>query len=938
MTPSDFIAKWKNGGDERRDSQPFFEDLCRLLGHATPRETDPDHTHFTYEYGAAKTSGGNGWADVWKKGHFGLEFKGTHKDLDAAYTQLKNYADALENPPLLIVCDLVRFRIHTNFTSTVSKRYEFTVSDLDKFETRQLLDAAFRDPERLRPSVTRAIVTQEAADRFTDLATALRKREPDAHHVAHFLNRLIFCMFAEDIGLLPSHIFTELVENSLSYPERFAPRASALFVAMHKGGDLNFKNIEWFNGGLFDDDRAIALTGEELRLLLIACKLDWSEIEPSIFGTLFERGLDPGKRGQLGAHYTDPTTIMKIVGPVIVEPLLAEWEAEKAELAKQIDKAKRTVSKAAQTRFNSFLERLRAFTVLDPACGSGNFLYVALRALKDLEKRILIEAEAMGLPRQFPGIGPQAVKGIEINDYAAELARVTIWIGEIQWMRQNGFSMSKNPILKPLDQIECRDALLNADGSEATWPLADVIVGNPPFLGDKKMIGELGEIYVETLRKTYSGRVAGGADFVCYWFEKARLSIESADLQRAGLVATNSIRGGKNREVLKAICERGRIFNAWSDESWINEGAAVRVSLIAFGNSHSAAELDGFPAGRIFADLTSAGEHSNADLTLAMPIQENRGSCFQGSVKVGNFDITGESARIWLMQPNAIGGKNSEVLRPLLNAKDITTRQRGVWIVDFASKSVTEAAGYEHPFGHVEKFVKPYRSENRDQSRRENWWLHGRVGTDIRRAVVGLDRVIVSPRVSKHRLFIWVSPRIYCDDATVTIARSDDTFFGILHSRFHEIWSLRMCTYLGVGNDPRYTPTTCFETFPFPHGLTPNIPAADYAIDPRAVRIAAAAVALNETRERWLNPPEWTYRVPEVVAGYPDRIIAKPGFEADLKKRTLTNLYNERPAWLNNLHIALDEAVAAAYGWEWPLADDEILSRLFVLNQARIAG
>jgi type II restriction/modification system DNA methylase subunit YeeA len=392
-------------------------------------------------------------------------------------------------------------------------------------------------------------------------------------------------MFAEDIGLLPGQLFTKLVERSMAEPDLFEKRSRELFAAMHAGGDVAFENIDWFNGGLFEDERTLRLEADELKLLAEAATLDWSEIEPSIFGTLFERGLDPDKRSQLGAHYTDPETILKIVRPVVIEPWLRAWEAEKLALAELLAKAKKSVSKAAQDRYNLFLERLRGFTVLDPACGSGNFLYLSLRALKDIEKRVLIEAEVLGLGRQYPQIGPRCVKGIELNAYAAELARVTIWIGEIQWMIQNGFGIKRNPILQPLDQIENRDALLNADGSEAAWPQADAVVGNPPFVGDKKMLRELGDDYVSTLRKAYAGRVPGGADLVCYWFEKANDAIRAGTLQRAGLVATNSIRGGRNREVLKHIVDTTRIFNAWSDEEWINEGAAVRVSLICFGNS-----------------------------------------------------------------------------------------------------------------------------------------------------------------------------------------------------------------------------------------------------------------------------------------------------------------------------------------------------------------
>jgi type II restriction/modification system DNA methylase subunit YeeA len=939
MTPNDFIAKWRNGGDERRDAQPFFEDLCRLVNHPTPREADPEHTWFTYEYGATKASGGEGWADVWKKDYFGWEAKGTNRSLEKAYEQLKMYADALQNPPLLVVSDLQTIVIHTNFTNTVKQKITFTVDQLADYETRKILENVFHNPQALRPGITRTAITKEAAEKFTALAIALRERGHAPQPVAHFLNRLLFCMFAEDIGLLPSNLFTKLVASAQDRPDQFEARSAELFRAMNTGGDVFLENIEWFNGGLFNDDETLRLESNEIKLLLDAARLDWSEIDPSIFGTLFERGLDPDKRSQLGAHYTDPETILKIVRPVIIEPWLAEWEAERLALADILAKAKtKGIPKAAQDRFNGFLERLRAFTVLDPACGSGNFLYLSLRALKDIEHRVLTEAEMLGLGRQFPAVGPACVKGIELNAYAAELARITVWIGEIQWMIQNGYRANRDPILKPLDQIENRDAVLNTDGTEASWPKVDVIIGNPPFIGDRKMIRELGEDYALAVRKAYAGRVPGAADFVCYWFEKANDAIREGKTKRAGLVATNSIRGGANREVLKHAAEQSRIFEAWGDEEWINEGAAVRVSLICFGHSEQVARLDGESVGEIFADLIAGnGKSGGVDLTAAQKIPENAGTSFIGTQKNGPFDVPGEVARQWLKLPNPNGKSNAEVIRPWCNALDITRRPQDKWVIDFGNAMPQEtAAMFEVPFAQVIAKVKPTRLEVRRDWHRTNWWLFGDPRPALRRKLAKIERYIATPMVAKHRVFTWLPARQIPENLCVAITRDDDTTFGILHSRLHELWALRMGTSLE--DRPRYTPTSCFETFPFPEGLTPDQPASAYANDPRAQRIAIAAQALVAARDRWLNPAEWVDRVPEVVPGYPDRIIAKPGHEAELKKRTLTNLYNARPAWLDNLHRDLDIAVAAAYGWEWPLTDDEILRRLFELNQARAAG
>ena len=589
MTPGEFIAKWRASElKERSASQEHFIDLCKLLGEPTPAEADPTGENYCFERGARKDTGGDGWADVWKRGHFAWEYKGPRADLDAAFNQLRQYALALENPPLLIVSDMARFRIRTNWTNSVSVTHEFTLDDLADAANRDKLKWAMSDPERLRPGDTRQAVTERAAAAFAELAQGLRDQGHDPQKVAHFVNRLVFCMFAEDVGLLPGNMFTRMLEQARREPDEFAELARNLFGAMSVGGRIGFESVAWFNGGLFDDDTALPLDRDGIESALKAAALDWSEIDPSILGTLFERGLDPDKRTQLGAHYTDRDKIMRIVEPVIVRPLLAEWETARAEIADLVGRAESAGSRAVRTRrrrqaeqaLRTFLDRLHRFTVLDPACGSGNFLYLALHALKDIEHRVQLEAEALGLAREFPSVGPANVKGIEINAYAAELARVSVWIGEIQWMRRNGFSNSTDPILDPLDTIECRDAILAPDGSEPEWPEADVVVGNPPFLGGKLLNDGLGEDYVSGIFAAWNGKVPREADLVCYWIVKAGQHVASGNATRVGLVATNSIRGGANRKALKGATKDRQIFDAWADEPWVIDGAAVRVSMV----------------------------------------------------------------------------------------------------------------------------------------------------------------------------------------------------------------------------------------------------------------------------------------------------------------------------------------------------------------------
>ena len=914
MTPNEFITKWRASElKERSASQEHFIDLCRLLGESTPAEADPTGETYCFERGARRDTGGDGWADVWKRHHFAWEYKGPRANLDAAFNQLRQYALALENPPLLIVSDMVRFRIRTNWTNSVSRTHEFELDDLADAATRDRLKWAFSDPERLRPGETRQSLTERVASSFASVAQALRERGYEPQAVAHFVNRLVFCMFADDVGLLPDHMFTRMLRHALPAPARFRELAGELFRAMASGGRVGFETVAWFNGSLFKDDTTLPLERSDIETVLAASDLDWSEIDPSILGTLFERGLDPDKRAQLGAHYTDRDKIMLLVEPVVIRPLLAEWNEEKTEIAAELERAEAAKSRSARTkrlneaerRYRAFLNRLREFTVLDPACGSGNFLYLALQALKDLEHRVQLEAEAaLGFQRAFPEIGPANVKGIEINHYAAELARVSVWIGEIQWMRRNGFGEARDPILKPLNTIECRDAILTPDSLEPEWPAADIVIGNPPFLGGKLLITHLGEDYVSRMFGTYADRVPAEADLVCYWFEKAGRQIATGKAARVGLVATNSIRGGANRQALEAATDSRRIFEAWSDEPWVIDGAAVRVSLVCFSRagdeSVSGARLDGQSVDEIYTDLTARRGTVGVDLTKVRRLPENATVAFMGDTKGGAFDVAGDQARKWLRLPaNPNGRTNAEVLKPWMNGMDLTRRPAGKWIIDFGwTMSVSDAALYEEPFRWVKEHVFPKRQQNRREAYREYWWRHVEPRQGMWRSLAGLSRYIATARVAKHRLFVWCNVRICPDSKVIVVARDDNTTLGILHSRFHEHWSLRLCSWHGVGNDPVYNPTTIFQAFPFPEGLSPDIPAGDYAGEKRAIAIADAARRLVELRDRWLNPPEWAEWVEEPVPGYPRRSVPRDEVAAKaLKKRTLTNLYNARPQW-----------------------------------------
>ena len=427
---------------------------------------------------------------------------------------------------------------------------------------------------------------------------------------------------------------------------------------------------------------------------------------------------------------------------------------------------------------------------------------------------------------------------------------------------------------------------------------------------------------------------------VCYWLYKAGSLVKISQHTRAGLVGTNSVRGGANRKVLQRLSPECVIFDAWDDERWVVDGAAVRVALVGIAKRDdpvtSAIALDGTPVLEIHADLTARVGQSGVDLTRARRIVQNADIVFMGDTKGGSFDVDAALARRWLLLPlNPNGRPNSDVLKPWVNGMDITRRPAGKWIIDFGcAMSELQAALYEQPFAHILRHVRPERLNNRRHVYRQFWWRHVEARQGMHRALAGLSRYMATPRVAKHRSFVWLPTSVLPDCQLIIVARDDDTTFGILHSRFHELWALRLGTSLE--DRPRYTPSTTFETFPFPDGLTLNVPAAQHADDPRAIRIADAARRLNELREARLNPPDLVMRVPEVVPGYPDRILPVNEEAAkELKKRTLTKLYNDRPAWLDNIHRELDEAVASAYGWRTDLADDEILKRLLDLNLAR---
>ncbi|MCK4376371.1 MAG: class I SAM-dependent DNA methyltransferase, partial [Candidatus Brocadiae bacterium] len=487
MDALDFMRIWRDVDlSERSASQQHFCDLCELLDHPKPAEADPKGEWFTFERGATKQSGGEGWADVWKRGFFAWEYKRRHRNLDAAYDQLLEYREALENPPLLVVSDMERIIVHTNFTSTPTEVHEVPLARLAEPRSLEVLRAVFHHPDRLRPGRTSQAITAEAAERIGDIAGSMRGRGLDPHQVAHFLNRIVFCLFAEDIELLPEGLFSRLVDRTHRQPERFHRMLARLFDAMAEGGDFGVDTIRHFNGDLFVRGPVLEMTEDEIGRVHGASRLDWGAVDPSIFGTLFERGMDPGKRSQIGAHYTSREDIETLVEPVVMWPLRRDWDSTKQTVENLLAtgrkslprgpgrgdgrKSKKPPSKAVRTKARNesehlvrrFHQKLTMLRVLDPACGSGNFLYVTLQKLKDLEKEVILFAPDRGLGQIMPMVGPWQLHGIEISPYAYDLAQMVVWIGYLQWVKANGFRIDRDPVLRPMEgNFQCKDAILD---------------------------------------------------------------------------------------------------------------------------------------------------------------------------------------------------------------------------------------------------------------------------------------------------------------------------------------------------------------------------------------------------------------------------------------------------------------------------------------------
>ncbi|MBD2160834.1 class I SAM-dependent DNA methyltransferase [Limnothrix sp. FACHB-1083] len=994
--------------------------------------------------------------------------------MQGAFNQAVAYARTFKNrPPFLITCDIGEsFQIWSDFGAaseldygSYDARQEIPFADLVKPEIRELFFDIFTDPQKQNPEKIAAQVTREVAADLAELAKSLEAAGHEPKLVADFLMRCIFTMFAEDVGLLSAKngeivrkdpIFTENLEQRWQpHPHKFQAGIEALWAAMNEGKPFwDYGELLQFNGGLFEDNSAIPLNGEQLAVLLRAAKRDWRQVEPAIFGTLLERALDQKERSKLGAHYTPRAYVERLVRPVVLEPLRERWRLVQIEVDQtlsemraevtgsfmlwgsikttigdpednnsldktQFSSSQNTIQPEQQQITNSsprkaqrdrailklenFLKELQKIKILDPACGTGNFLYVTMNLMKELESEVLARlAEVSGrdqLRLDFGQINPSQFLGIEINPRAVAIANLVVWIGYLQWhFRRFGDLPPNQPVLRAFNKIENRDAVLAYDGVEpdidpktgqvrtrwggrtmihpvtgkavpdpsdqkviyrylnprpAEWPAADYIVSNPPFLGNRDMRDTFGDGYVEALSQTYAA-LPDTLDYVMYWWHRSAQCIEKHNLYSFGLITTNTIRQSRQRKVIDLHLNNKhgiKLFFAIPDHPWSSEGAAVRISMSAgcskmeanrtctisnvinegIGSSPESEaesiEIQSTKVLEISDDLSQYIGVSSATL-----LESNSRICCPG-IKPYGSGFTIEQDSINFFPENEI-----TIIKPYMNGSDLTRKSREVYIIDcdeINEKSLQ--TDYPTIYQWLLERVYPKRVVERDEKIKIKWWGFERPRLELRRAIQELQTYIATVQTSKHRVFIFLGSEVIPDQQIVVIALEDAYFLGVLSSKIHVTWALAAGGRLGVGNDPRYNKTVCFDPFPFPD--------PDDRLKQEIRELGDRLDAHRKTVQA--NHPDITitgmYNLLEKIrAGQP--LTDK---DREFNQRALVST-------LKQIHDDLDRAVFRAYGWDdlipqWERAhsgaplpeqptnslDEQILERLVKLNAER---
>jgi len=1037
-----FIDRWKaSGGSEHANYQIFLAELTDLLRLERPNPATDDDTndHYRFERPVTFThthKRSTGFIDLYRGGHFVLETKqgvdgkknrkadlaegvperrqtrtghgvrGTAAWDDSmlkARNQADNYARAVAKedgwPPFLLIVDVGHvIELYADFSRQGQgynqfpdgNRYRIFLDDLRTEEARDLLRTIWTDPFSLDPSLKSAEVTRDIAAHLAQLGRSFETQGHNSESVARFLMRCLFSMFAEDVDLIPKNSFTDLLVEFRAHPEHAMPSLKNLWEVMNKGGfsPVLRQDLKKFNGGLFRDANALPLNGEQLELLIEAAQADWKQVEPAIFGTLLERALDKRQRHKLGAHYTPRAYVERLVTPTIMEPLRNDWRDVQTAVQRLTSDGKRDEALALVKDFH---RKLCEVTVLDPACGSGNFLYVSLEMMKRLEGEVTALMHELGESQtSFLTVDPHQFLGIEVNPWAANVAELVLWIGFLQWhFRTHGKAAPSEPVLRDFKNIQTADALLTWDKVElrrdehgkpvtrwdgittktnpvtgkedpdtdarrevydysnpkpATWPEATFIVGNPPFIGAGRLRDSLGDGYVEALWKAYP-KMPQSADFVMFWWEKAALLARGYDpkkgkgTRRFGLITTNSLRQTFNRRVLEPHLNDTKkplsLLFAIPDHPWVDsaDGAAVRIAMTvsAAGNragqlltikteSRERSEADGRPVtfdhqiGKIFANL-----QIGADVANAMPLNANSKLAYRGMQLIGSgFIVSPEKAKALGLE--SVPGTERHI-REYRNGRDLTATPRGVMVIDLFALSEDEVRHrFPAVYQHVLDNVKPERDQNNRESYKRNWWIHGEPRKDLRPALEGLPRYIATVETTKHRLFQFLDASILPDNKLIVLAISEPERLGILSSKQHVIWATAAGSWLGVGNDPVYAKTKCFDTFPFPslnEDSRGRLRELGKELDAHRKRQQAAHPKLTLTQ---------IYNVLEKV---------RVGEEIEGKDK---EIYDQALVGiLKDIHDRIDAVVAEAYGWPVDLSDEEILFRLVDLNKERAA-
>ena len=1038
ITIQQFIERWEpSGGAERGNYQSFLNELCDILEVPRPDPATPNEDENAYVYDKSITFHiGDGstaprFIDLYKRGCFVLEAKqgvekksqqdalsqavrkrqkrrkagtatrGTASWDDAmisARGQAEQYARALPategRPPFLVIVDIGHsIELYAEFTQTGGtyvpfpdpSTYRLSLQDLTDERHRETLRLVWTDPPALDPASRSARVTRNIAERLARLAVSLEASGHSPEMVSTFLMRCLFTMFAEDVRLLPPNSFTDLLQRMSGKPELFVRSVESLWETMRTGGTsivIEEESVLRFNGGLFEDATVLPLTDDQLELLIEAGKADWRDVEPAIFGTLLERALDPIERSKLGAHYTPRAYVERLVVPTIVEPLREEWSAVQTAA---LTLARQGKESEATQEVEQFHKRLCTVRVLDPACGSGNFLYVTLEHLKRLEGEVLNMLDSLGehqilLDMSSVTVSPQQLLGLEVNARAANIAELVLWIGYLQWhFRTRGSVRPPEPVIRNFRNIECRDAVLEWDDtepvlddqgkpvtrwdgrttkkhpitgedipdetaqvsivkyinpSEVEWPEAEYIVGNPPFIGNKRMRLALGDGHVEALRDAYS-EVSATSDLVMYWWNKAAKILRQGEIRRFGFVTTNSISQTFNRRTLQThLGAKNPISLTYAipDHPWVDssDGADVRIAMtvaeagarkgtLAQVVSEQATESEEIAVGLV---IKEGRIHENLnvgiDATSAVPLRANADMSLQGVIPLGEgFRLSPPELQKYGLDAK----KLPEVVRPFIIGRDIVRKFEKKYIIDFFGLTEKEAAQrYPTLHQHILIRVKPQRDQNRRETRRRNWWLFGENAPKLRRAVRGLRRFISTIETSKFKPFVFL-PGEVCPDHKLYVVASDDAYLlGVLSSRIHVVWALNAGGNLGVGNDPTWTNSTCFLPFPFP------IPTEEQKLHIRSI---AEELDGHRKRQQEENP--------KLTLTGMYNVLEKLRSGEPLKEKEQTTHEQGLVSVLQQIHDDLDAAVFDAYGWPTSLPDEEILERLVALNAERAA-